>query len=112
MVVNLNFFPCLTGVRQGENLSPFLFSIFLNDLEDFFRQLDGEPLKIIQEKLENELHIFHKIVGFSEMIFKSFANKFNLEFKIEVNNFPTQIISLIARKLSGSDDFLYSCKQA
>jgi hypothetical protein len=36
-----------------------LFSIFLNDLEDFFRQLDGEPLKIIQEKLENELHIFY-----------------------------------------------------
>jgi hypothetical protein len=55
------FFPCLTGVRQGENLFSFLFSIFLNDLEDFFRQLDGEPLKIIQEKLENELHIFYQI---------------------------------------------------
>jgi hypothetical protein len=52
------FFPCLTGVRQGENLFYFLFSIFLNDLEDFYRQLDGEPLNIIQEKLENELHIF------------------------------------------------------
>ena len=83
MVVNLNFFSlsytgktgkkfrlttiiqslsssCLTGVRQRENLSPFLFSIFVNDLEDFFRQLDGEPLEIIQEKLENELHIFYK----------------------------------------------------
>jgi hypothetical protein len=57
MVVNLNFFHVLP-VYNGDNLYPFLFSIFLNDLEDFFRQLNGEPLKIIQEKLENGLHIF------------------------------------------------------
>ncbi len=55
------FFPCLTGVRQGENLSPFLFSIFLNDLEDYFAQIGGEPLTLITEKLESELHIFYKI---------------------------------------------------
>jgi hypothetical protein len=58
------FFPCLTGVRQIENVSPFLFSIYLNELEDFFGQLDEEPLKIIQERLENELHIFYKILLF------------------------------------------------
>jgi hypothetical protein len=34
-----------------------------------------------------------------------FAKKFNLEFNIEVNNFPTQLISVIARKLSGSEFF-------
>jgi hypothetical protein len=34
-----------------------------------------------------------------------FAKKFNLEFKTEVNNFPTQLISVIARKLSGTDGF-------
>lgn len=30
-----NFFNCYVGVRQGENVSPFPFSIFLNDLEHY-----------------------------------------------------------------------------
>ena len=29
------YFPCETGARQDENLSPLLFSIFLSDLRDY-----------------------------------------------------------------------------
>ena len=31
-----DYFNCDMGVRQGKNLSPFLFAMFLNDLQMFF----------------------------------------------------------------------------
>ena len=40
VIINVNLsdsFPCRTGVRQGDNLSPLLFAIYLHDLEQFIR---------------------------------------------------------------------------
>ena len=53
-----DLFACMQGVRQGENLYLFLFSIFLNDLEDYFEELNALPLGIITEKIQNTLHTF------------------------------------------------------
>ena len=41
-----DYFVSYNGVRQGENLSPFLFSLFVNDLEDFLFQHGCNPIEI------------------------------------------------------------------
>ena len=55
------YFKCEIGVRQGENLSPFLFSLFLNDLEDFILTKDIVGLSSISEDIETELETYLKI---------------------------------------------------
>ena len=38
------YFCCKNGVRQGENLSPVLFAIFMNDLESFLLENGGNSI--------------------------------------------------------------------
>jgi hypothetical protein len=47
-----NFFSSEVGVRQGENLFPFLFAVFLNDLEQFMEDKNITGLESIPSELE------------------------------------------------------------
>jgi hypothetical protein len=49
------------GDRQGENLSPFLFAVFLNDLEQFMEDQNITGLESISSELEAQLEIYLKM---------------------------------------------------
>ena len=43
-----DFYECKNGLRQGENLSSTLFSLFLNDLENFLLENDKFDINIFE----------------------------------------------------------------
>lgn len=55
------FFSCNVGVRQGENLSPFLFSLYINDLEKFMIDKNIIGLQSVTKPLEDELFMYFKL---------------------------------------------------
>ena len=42
-----DYFNCDMGVRQGDYLSPFLFAMFLNDLQMFFEDANLNGLETV-----------------------------------------------------------------
>jgi hypothetical protein len=50
---------CEIGVRQREHLPPpLLFSIYLNDLQDFLEGLNIKGIDLISRDIENELMVY------------------------------------------------------
>ena len=56
-----DYFNCDMGVRQGENLSSFLFAMFLNDLQMFFENASLNGLETVSNCIEDKLNIYLKL---------------------------------------------------
>ena len=54
------FFQSYCGVRQGENLSPALFSLFLNDLENYLFSHNGTGIPVDYE--DEEISVYMEIL--------------------------------------------------
>jgi len=58
-------FTCMVGVRQGESLSPFLFAMYLNDIEEYLltNNYDGislDTLKLFIMLYADDIMVFKK----------------------------------------------------
>ena len=58
--VQSSFFQSYCGVRQGEKLSPVLFALFLNDLDDYLEQHNCNGINI--ESSDQEISIYLKLL--------------------------------------------------
>ena len=58
-------FPTAIGLKQGCNLSPFLFTLFINDIGDIFDETSCEPAQLT-DILENRLLYADDLILVSE----------------------------------------------
>lgn len=113
------FFISHIGVKQGENLSPFLFSLFLNDLENFFTEKNVECLGKISNLCQESLQIYVKLFlilyaddtallsespeGLQETL--TYFEKYCDNWKLKVNRSKTKVVVFSKKKVRHNQNF-------
>ena len=111
-------FNILQGVRQGENLSPFLFALYVNDLEDFLKSRDCRAVDIglsFDDRISDYLKFLLILYADDTVIFGD--SEVNLQkaldslfdyckmWKLSVNCDKTKILIFGGRKLNNQYPF-------
>ena len=105
------YFVSVNGVRQGENLSPFLFALFINDIEEFLIQYGCEPIHATGADVQTFLKLLVIMYADDTVLFadskenlqnclnglNSYCNKW----KLQVNAEKTKVLIFSNRKVNG-----------
>ena len=120
-----DFFTCNVGVRQGENLSPLLFAIYLNDFESYvsehFNGLNKLSNDVRQYLSEPDLEVFLRLYVLlyaddtivmaetPEELQKALVavHEYCALWKLTVNTTKTKIVIFSQRKVRRYPDFVF-----
>ena len=120
-----DYFSCNVGVRQGENLSPMLFAIFLNDFEySISRNYNGlgflafEVNKLLSdEDVEHFLRLFALLYADDTIVMAESAEQLQLaldavhkycsDWDLTVNTTKTKIVIFSRKKVTNYPAFLF-----
>ena len=117
-----DYFQCTAGVRQGENLSPILFAIYLNDFNAYLAE-SSKGLSNLEENLE-ELDIFVKLCVLlyaddTVILAETAADlqnsldalcNYSKSWDLKVNLSKTQIVIFSKGRITTHPEFMYDGK--
>ena len=93
------FFACARRVRQGENLSPLLFSLFLNDVEHYLTSRNNSGVDVSDDTLGIYLRLVVILYADDTVLFANddaelltVVHTFNDYWKLHINFDKTKIL--------------------
>ena len=102
------FFTSNSGGRQGENLSPFLFTLFVNDVEEYLIEQDCNPIVV---RSEQDIYLKLLVLLYADDAILLADSAENLqkgltalksycdEWKLQLNSSKTKILIFSRRKV-------------
>ena len=93
-----HFFPSNTGLKQGCNLNPILFNLFINNIGDIFDQDQCQPPSILKLSLNHLLYADDLVLISKTKNGLNKLQKYCEKNRITVNNKKTKVMIIQKRK--------------